>query len=86
MDAAGCYLAGPGHEAAGYGILGGWGPGAGSVVGGLTSRRFWGCWQVKPDPGVNTGLLAGRTVFSSLAAWPRDPRAHFRSLVGGAGF
>ena len=43
-------------------------------------------WQVKPDPGVSAGLLAGRAGSWSLFAWPRDPRTRFRSLVRGGGF
>ena len=38
-------------------------------------------WHVKPDPGVSAGLLAGRVVSWSLAAWTVDPRARFRLLV-----
>ena len=40
-------------------------------------------WQMKPGPGVSARLLTGRAGSRSLAAGPRDPRARFRSLVGG---
>ena len=37
---------------------------------------------MKLDSGVSASLLTGKVVFWSLAAGPRHPRTHFRSLVG----
>lgn len=48
MDDAGCCLAGLGHEATGIRIIRG-------------SRASSGQLLVKPGPGVNAGLLAGKT-------------------------
>ena len=83
-DAAGCCLAGPGHKMAGCGILGASGASAGSLVGRVRVLKSLGLipnhWQVKPDPGVNVKLLAGRACFWHLNAEPRDPRACFRYL------
>ena len=39
-------------------------------------------WWIKPGPGVNVRLLAGRASSWSLASGPRDLRAHFRFLQG----
>ena len=83
--AAGCCLAEPGREAAGCRTLGDPVASAGSLVGGVRVQKTLGllptCWQVKPDPGVSAGLLAGRAGSWNLAAGPRDPGARFRSLV-----
>ena len=56
MEAAGCSLAGSGHEMAGCGTL--WGPRASSVslVGGSRVLKTLGLlsthWEVKPGPGL----------------------------------
>ena len=88
-EAAGCCLGGPGHEVAGFRILGGPGTSSGSLVGRVRVLKTLGLcptpWQMKPDPGVNSGLLAGRAGSWSLTAGPRDPRACFSYFVTGAG-
>ena len=85
VDFAGCCSMGHGREVPGYGILGRlglvlahWWAGSGSQ----RLRLLPTHWQVKPDPGVTACLLSGRRGSWSLAAGPRDPRAHFRSLSG----
>ena len=84
-DCAGCCLVGHGREVPGCGIrrrlelvLACWWAGSGSQ----TLRLLPTHWQVKPDPGVSACLLSGRPSSWSLAAGPRVPRAHFRSLWG----
>ena len=76
----------PGHKVADCGLLGGPGASARSLVGRLRVPKILGLlpahWQVKPDPGVSTGLLTGRAGSWSLAAGSRDPRAGVRSLPG----
>ena len=71
---------------AGCRILGDHGASAGSLVGGVrvpkTLELLPTLWQMKPDPGVTAGLLAGRAGSQSLAVGPRDPRAYFRLLRG----
>ena len=71
---------------AGGGTLRGPGDSAGSLVEEIRVPKALGLlpthWQVKPGPGVSTRLLAGKAGSWSLAAGPRDPRAHFRLLCG----
>ena len=80
-------LRGPGNKATGFRTLGSPGASAGSLVGRVRVRRTPGLlpapWRVKPGPEVTVGLLAGRASSWSLTAGSRDPRACFRSLVGG---
>ena len=78
VDAAGCCLAGPGHEVAACRTLGGPKASAGWVV----RVRFMKTrgllpthWQVKPDSGDKWAVRAGSW---SLGAGPLDPRAHIR--------
>ena len=58
---------------------------SGSLVCGVRVPKILGLlpthWQVKSNSGVSAILLAGRADSYSLAAGPRDPTAHFRSLV-----
>ena len=71
---------------AGCRTLGGPRASAASLVGGVRVLKILGLlrthWQVRPDPGVSAGPLADRAGSWSLAAGPRDPRAHFRSCGG----
>ena len=85
-EASGCWLAGPGHEAADCRTPGGLGANAGSQVGRVRVQKTPGLlsthWWVKPGSGVSAGLLAHRAGSWSLATGPRDPTACVRSLVG----
>ena len=61
------------------------GASAGSLVGRIRvpkTEALAHSLAVKPDPGVSACLLSGRPGSWSLAAGPRDPRAHLRSLSG----
>ena len=90
VDAAGSCLAGPGREAAGCRTL--WGPTA--SVGLLVSRvrvlKTLGLlpthWQVKLDPGVSAGLLAGRAhSWSDCRAQGSQSSFHIIDWQGGGG-
>ena len=89
MEAASCWLVGPGHKAASCRTPGGPKASAGSLMGRVRVHKTPGLlpthWWVKPGPGVSAGLLAGRIRFWGLVTGPRSPRADIRSLVGGWG-
>ena len=75
--AAGCYLEGPGHEAADCRTLGVPQATASSLMGGFRVSVTLGLlptyWQVKSGPGVCARLLTGTTVSWNLAVGLRNP-------------
>ena len=75
--AAGCYLAGPGHEAADCRTLGVPQATSSSLMGGFRVSLTLGLlptyWQVKSGPGVCARLLTGTAVSWNLAMGLRDP-------------
>ena len=84
-EAAGCWLAWPGHTVGDCRTPGCLRAYASSLMGRVRAQKTLGllsthCW-VKPGPGVSAGLLAGKARSWSLAAGPWDPRAGVRSLV-----
>ena len=75
--ADGCYLAGPGHEAADCRTLGVPQATSSSLMGGFRVSVTLGLlptyWQVKSGPGVCARLLTGTAVSWNLAVGLRDP-------------
>ena len=83
MDAAGCCLEGPSHEATGCRTLGGQRASASSLVGRVRVLKTLGLlsthWRVKQDLGLMLDYWDKDPIPESLIAVPKDPRVHFKS-------